>query len=381
MPVTEVEMYLYAALFFTMTGYAFYWFALKRELVRPNRFSWLIWSAVTTVEALTYQAVNEGLVQNLIFMVSAASCLFLTIAIWRDSSGARPSRTEIFSMAVALVALVLWIGFNSTVWAHLLVVAAVPISFLPTWISAGEDKRREMSPAWGFWALGDLAALLLVVRAGVSDPMELPYVVVELVCHAAIWLRIGLGSINPFKALASPNSLIEEHNLCGHPASAFKVEENDKGKAVHVTRPFAKGVRLMEFSGVRYHRSEVHVHRSGDEDRFLQIGPETYLGPSGQLDDLVNHSCEPNCGLQFDADRIFLVTLKPVQAGEELSWDYSTTSSSSHFSMRCCCGSEQCRDVIGDFEFLDETLQAEYRSLELVPPYLRSPGAGERLAA
>jgi hypothetical protein len=378
----ELTVYLYAALFFSMTAYALYWYAMRKKLVRPNRFSWLIWGTVMAVEALTYQAVNEGMIQNLVFLMSAASCLFITLAIWRDGAWAKPSRVEMLSMAIAFAGLVLWIVFQAERWAHMLLVAAVPISFIPTWLSAREDYRREASPAWALWTLGDLATLLLIVRAGVKDPLELPYIVVELVCHASVWLLVGWRSINPRSAWDDHEVRADPRFLCGHQASDFIIERNDKGQAVLANRAFTTGTALMEFTGPRYHRSEILAHRQGVEDRFLQIDQDRYLGPSGNIDDLVNHSCSPNGGLRFEEDgRILLVALADIAKGEEISWDYSTTSSSGRFSMRCMCGSPDCRDVIGDFEFLDEALQRAYREKGLVPPYLRLAHPGSQRQA
>lgn len=384
----ELTLYLYAALFFTMTAYALYWFGMRKKLVRPNRFSWLIWGTVMAVEALTYQAVNEGMIQNLIFLMSAASCLFITLAIWRDGAWAKPSRAEILSMAIAFAGLVLWIVFQAERWAHILLVAAVPISFIPTWVSAREDPRREMSPAWGLWTLGDFATLMLIVRSGVQDPLELPYIVVEFLCHASIWIGIGWRSINPISAWSDHQVKADARYLCGHPVEAFRIIDNEKGQAVLANRDFETGTPLMEFTGPRYHRAEILSHRHGVEDRFLQIDQDIYLGPSGNIDDLVNHSCSPNGGLRFEQDgRIMLVAIKAIRAGDEINWDYSTTSSSGRFSMRCMCGSADCRDVIGDFEFLDDDLQRAYRERDLVPPYLRQPELpsevtrGEPLAA
>lgn len=368
----ELTLYLYAALFFTMTGYTLYWYGLRKKLVRPNRFSWLIWGTVMAIEALTYQAVNEGMIQNLIFLMSAASCLFITLAIWRDGAWTKPSTAEVISMGVALFALVIWLVFQAERWAHTLIVVAVPISFIPTWLSARDDPRRETSPAWGLWTLGDLATTLLIVRGGVKDPLELPYILVELICHASIWLMIGWRSINPRSAWDDHRVKADARYLCGNGETAFSIQSNEKGQAVLANRAFEAGDLLMEFTGPRYHRTEILAHRHGADDRFLQIDAETYLGPSGHLDDVVNHSCDPNCGLRFDPDgRIFLIARRAITEGEEVSWDYSTTSSSGRFSMRCLCGSSECRNVIGDFEFLDEAVQARYRDQGMIPPYLQ----------
>jgi hypothetical protein len=370
-----LHFWLGLSMILTMAAYGCYWWGIKKQLVRPNRSSWLIWSAVTTIEALTYQAVNEGLLQNIIFFMNAASCLFITFAVWRQSSWQRPSLPEYICMALSLGAMILWLGFHEQLWAHLIVVAAVPLGFLPTWFSAWEDKRREMSPAWGLWALADFSTLVLIAQTRTADGMDLPYILVELVCHVLVWLIIGIPSINPWRSVGVTSGHFRIRDVDKSGDNPFKVSQSKSGKAVYATRSFPIGAILMNFTGQRYHVSEILAHRYGEEDRFVQIGIDTYMGPSGDIDDLVNHSCNPNAGLQFNGEEIVLVAIKPVQKGEEICWDYSTTSSSSAFWMRCMCGSHNCRGVIGDFEFLEADLQESYRNRRLVPPYLQSESA------
>ena len=114
---------------FSFSGYAVYLTGLRRQLVRPNRASWLIWSAATGLEAMTYAAVNPGAPQGWVFAVSAVACAAVTLGIWRRSSWAPPSDTESFCIAACMTALVVWLVFRETFWAHMLVVAAVPVSF------------------------------------------------------------------------------------------------------------------------------------------------------------------------------------------------------------------------------------------------------------
>ena len=364
----------------TIAAYGFYWWGIKRQLVRPNRSSWLIWSAITTVEALTYQAVNEGLLQNIIFFINAASCLFITFAIWRQSAWQKPSSAEYLCMALSLFAMILWLGFQAELWAHLLVVAAVPLGFIPTWVSALQDKRRENSPAWGLWCLADLSTLTLILLSAQSHGMDLPYILIELACHVVVWVVIGIGSINPWRSTGLAQATMRESDLDKGGDSVFRIGESPAGKAVFANRSFAAGSRLIEFTGPHYRSQEILVHRSGQDDRFVQVGIDDYMGPSGGMDDLVNHSCDPNAGLSFTATGIFLVAIKPIQNGDEICWDYSTTSSSSTFWMRCMCGSSNCRKVIGDFEFLEPERQFHYRERGLVPPYLQDPEQSHRPA-
>ena len=95
------------------------------------------------------------------------------------------------------------------------------------------------------------------------------------------------------------------------------------------------------------------------------------MGPSGRLDDLVNHSCDPNAGLRFTDDGVYLVAIRAIAPGEEVTWDYSTTLAESNWHMICQCRAANCRRVIGNFATIDADRQQFYRSRNLVAPYLR----------
>lgn len=357
-------------------GYLAYLVGLRRQLVQPNRASWLIWSAGTGVEAGTYAAINPGSPQSAIFFLAAVACLLVTIGIWRRSAWEWPTRTEAACIAASLGALVLWFVFREAFWAHMLVVLAVPISFWPTWASVWADRRRERSPAWGLWTIGDLATLIVAGRFANLGVSEFAYILVEFLCHASVWFMVGLATINPLRSLGfgrGPRT----------PANLFRVGETHLGKAVFAAQGFARGDELVAFTGRRFRADRVPSLMRGQADRFVQVTPEHYMGPSGRIDDLVNHSCAPNAGLRFAADRVMLVAIRDIAPDEEISWDYSTTLKESNWHMICQCRSTDCRRVIGNFATLSEERQEWFRSHNLVAPYLRrrdEPGRRERAA-
>ncbi|CAI5472303.1 unnamed protein product [Closterium sp. Yama58-4] len=79
-------------------------------------------------------------------------------------------------------------------------------------------------------------------------------------------------------------------------------------------------------------------------DHLWQV-PDPTRGP--ETPDFINHSCEPNCGLE---DSVTVVAVRDIAAGEELSIDYGSTNagvvhtSSDNFS--CHCGASICRGVV-----------------------------------
>jgi hypothetical protein len=365
------DLLFLAAVGLSFSAYAVYMVGLRRQQVRPNRASWLIWSAATGLEALTYAAVNPGAPQGWVFAVGAVCCAVVAIGIWRRSSWAPPSTTESFCIAACLSALVIWLVFRETFWAHMLVMAAVPVSFWPTWASVWKDRANERSPAWGLWTFGDLAVLLIAVRMPNPGFDELAYVVVEFLCHASVWFMIGLATINPMRALGVRRGGLRVLDRFRPASNLFRVEETHLGKAVFAATAFAEGDTLLEFTGRRFRVDQIPSLMRGSEDRFVQVTPDHYMGPSGRLDDLVNHSCMPNAGLRFTEEGVFLVAVRAIQPGEEVSWDYSTTLKESNWHMICQCRTPECRRVIGNFDSLDADRQEFFRARNLVAPYLR----------
>lgn len=375
-----LDIWFLLAIGFSFSGYAAYLLGLRRQTIRPNRASWLIWATATTLEALTYAAVNPGAPQGWVFALSAVACVLVTIGIWHRSAWSPPSPTDTFCIAVCLTALVLWLVFRETFWAHMLVVAAVPVSFWPTWASLWADPSRERSPAWGLWTFGDLATLLIAVRGTELGVAELGYILVELLCHASVWFLIGLATINPLRSLGAHRGGLFVFDRYRPSNNLFRVGENHLGKAVFAATGFAEGDVLLEFTGQRLRADQVPSRMRGRGDRFVQVTPDQYMGPSGWLDDLVNHNCVPNAGLRFADDGVFLVAIRAIAPGEEISWDYSTTLRESNWRMLCQCKAPECRRVIGNFETLDAERQAWFRARNLVAPYLQREEVAEKRA-
>jgi SET domain len=353
-----------------IAGYAFYGLALRRELVQPSRASWLIWSATTGLEALTYQAVNEGALQNVYFFVSTICCLLVTLAIWRHSAWQRPSITDSICMAICLASMILWFGYDNAWWAHLLALIAIPVSFVPTWLNIRESVTHERSPSWGLWSIGDATVLIAIGMVSRNAGTELPYAILELVCHAATWIMVGLPSIHPlrsFRLMKRGIGAIAVDERSGH---TFLVSRNRKGKAVHAAHAIAAGGHVIEFTGPVYEKNELPRELDEVTDRFLQIEHNFFMGPSHGIDDLINHSCNPNCGLTFTRSGVHLIALRDIARGEELSWDYSTTSLDHGWSMQCLCKAANCRGLVGDFRLVPETTQWRYRRLGILPNYI-----------
>ena len=97
----------------------------------------------------------------------------------------------------------------------------------------------------------------------------------------------------------------------------------------------------------------------------MQIEERFVLGPAmnePEDTDFFNHSCDPNAGFR---GQIFLVAMREIRAGEEITFDYSMTVSESAesdmvFRMECRCGSPRCRKIITEDDWKIPGLQERY---------------------
>lgn len=153
----------------------------------------------------------------------------------------------------------------------------------------------------------------------------------------------------------------------------YTVGENHLGKAVYAARDYKKGGVIVMFEGEIISRKDLPKdlsgHLTGQNDRYTQISPTKYMGPSNAIDDYINHSCDPNAGLAFADFGVLMVAIKPIKKGEEITWDYSTTINDS-WTMKCDCRTKKCRKIIGKFSKLPLTLRKKYLKLDILPPHI-----------
>ena len=81
--------------------------------------------------------------------------------------------------------------------------------------------------------------------------------------------------------------------------SRFEIKDTSKGRGVFTKEPIAKGSLVINWSGKILNRDELPRPYGKSQDLYTQIGDNKFTGPSGNFDDLNNHSCDPNCGMKF----------------------------------------------------------------------------------
>jgi hypothetical protein len=117
-------------------------------------------------------------------------------------------------------------------------------------------------------------------------------------------------------------------------------EAGPRGRGVFASQPLARGEVVLVFGGPRIPTAEV-----SDFTHTIQVGPGHFLGPSREVDDYVNHSCEPNCTVRLARGEASLVALRDLAAGEEITFDYGFPLDN-WVNNPCRCGTPACAGFI-----------------------------------
>lgn len=152
----------------------------------------------------------------------------------------------------------------------------------------------------------------------------------------------------------------------------LKIKQSKTGKGVFTDVEIPANTPILEVRGKIFSGADVEKM---DPAHVLQVGPNSFIGPSGAVDDYVNHSCSPNCRVHIVGNRAILYSLYVIPKGAELTFDYSTSSTDTldKWCMECKCGSFKCRKLISGFQYLPEDLKKEYISKKMVPTFMTNP--------
>ena len=162
--------------------------------------------------------------------------------------------------------------------------------------------------------------------------------------------------------------MLEQPRLATWNGPILEIRDTERiGRGVFAVRGIAAGTRLLALEGQRYRTPDIPP-----ESFAMQIADDLWLCSDGNsLDDCINHSCDANAG--FIKHDPVLYALRHIAAGEELTWDYSTSIAETGWSLQCLCAATSCRGLILPFPELNLEEQKRLRPVAL--RYLLSPRA------
>ena len=134
-----------------------------------------------------------------------------------------------------------------------------------------------------------------------------------------------------------------------------------KGSGSFAVTKINKGEVVASFGGYVVGESELKNHSEDRVARSLQLNENIYLlsGLKPESGDMLNHSCEPNCGA-FGTSSV--ISLSDISIDEELTFDYAMTDSSEYDQFDCACGKINCRGKITGKDWQSIEIQKKYNN-------------------
>ena len=133
------------------------------------------------------------------------------------------------------------------------------------------------------------------------------------------------------------------------------------GRGLFAKAEFKRGEIVVVKGGyvlTRQQRDEIGRQLGPSE---IQITEDLFIGPArtseregGMMH--LNHSCEPNLGLQ---GQIVFVALCDIASDEELTFDYAMNDDEPG-EMRCRCGAASCRGTISGTDWQRPEIRRKY---------------------
>jgi len=134
----------------------------------------------------------------------------------------------------------------------------------------------------------------------------------------------------------------------------IEVREGRLGLSVYATRPIdADGLILV---------ATPRPSPAGRTQHSMQVDHDVHA-ILGRPVELINHSCDPNCGilLRRDGGTAEVRAMRPIDKGEELSLDYASFEDDiRHMPGPCLCGSWRCRGKITGYPDLPADRREAY---------------------
>tara|TARA_A100001011_G_C14266375_1_gene824849 strand:+ start:470 stop:964 length:495 start_codon:yes stop_codon:yes gene_type:complete len=128
------------------------------------------------------------------------------------------------------------------------------------------------------------------------------------------------------------------------------------GTGIIATQEIKKGTKIIQYIGEKISKKEGDKRSAERIKKFLNKKNEgsVYIFELNGKYDIdgsplynkaryINHSCDPNCEVDIINNEIWIISIKKIEKGSELNYDYGYPFDKDDFMDHTCrCGSKKC---------------------------------------
>src|ERR1041384_6075002 len=123
----------------------------------------------------------------------------------------------------------------------------------------------------------------------------------------------------------------------------FRVSRSRTGLGVFATRPIKKNAYIVEYTGPLLTNAQCDA--LPDNRYWFEVNARWTIdgSPRSNVARYINHSCRPNADPMIREHRIFIKSIKNIEPGSEITYDYGKDHWNAYIKPKgCLCG--KCRD-------------------------------------
>lgn len=113
---------------------------------------------------------------------------------------------------------------------------------------------------------------------------------------------------------------------------------------VFTTTPIRRRSKVVEYTGPIITKEEgdkIYEHR--DITYLFAVGKGTDVIDGHGIAAFLNHSCDPNCETDEIKGKIWILAIRDIRPGEELTYDYNLFDGAEDDPAQCHCKAKHCR--------------------------------------
>jgi SET domain-containing protein len=115
------------------------------------------------------------------------------------------------------------------------------------------------------------------------------------------------------------------------------------GRGLFTAQAIKRGTRIIQYTGEKITKAESDKRLSQGNVYIFQLNDRYDIDGKVLRNKAryINHSCDPNCTVQLTTRTIWIVALRDITPGEELTYNYGYALDETP-AHPCTCGAETC---------------------------------------
>ena len=117
--------------------------------------------------------------------------------------------------------------------------------------------------------------------------------------------------------------------------------------------PITQGTFIVEYTGEHITCDEANERYEDHPDTYLfGLDDGEHVIDGDGVAAFINHSCDPNCESDEIDGQVWIIAVRDIEAGEELTYDYCLYDGDDESP--CSCGADRCRGTLYSDEEMEK---------------------------